>query len=259
MIGLALAALVGGLGGSLHCAGMCGPIMIGATVPLTVAGSPTPLDARDSRRATILYNAGRGLSYLLLGFIGGAVGGAVNMLGDARGLSKAAAILSGSILMAWGAMALLRSTRWGAQTLAPYFGVPRPMRRVIANLHARAGSPRLAPAARPLLIGACSGLIPCGWLYAFLTSAAATGSSLQSALLMLFFWLGTLPVMGSLGLVASKLSSRARRVLPVASAVVVVAMGAGVIVWRAAPLAATPSPDAAPVCHGDAHVARVGH
>ena len=50
------------------------------------------------------------------------------------------------------------------------------------------------------LIGLGSTLLPCGYLYAFVFTAAATGHPGKAALAMAAFWLGTLPALLGLGL-----------------------------------------------------------
>jgi hypothetical protein len=52
---------------------------------------------------------------------------------------------------------------------------------------------------RALVIGLATTLLPCGWLYAFVVTAAGTGSPLNGALAMAVFWLGTLPLLIAFG------------------------------------------------------------
>jgi hypothetical protein len=51
------------------------------------------------------------------------------------------------------------------------------------------------------LIGLCSTLLPCGFLYAFVLAAGATADPIRAMTLMSGFWLGTLPALLSLGLI----------------------------------------------------------
>lgn len=57
------------------------------------------------------------------------------------------------------------------------------------------------PVVRAAATGLFTTLLPCGWLYAFVVTAAGTGSGtpLHGAALMAVFWLGTLPMMLTVG------------------------------------------------------------
>lgn len=54
--------------------------------------------------------------------------------------------------------------------------------------------------AKALILGMLWGWLPCGLVYSTLTWSIASGSALDGALIMLFFGLGTLPMMLSLSL-----------------------------------------------------------
>ena len=56
------------------------------------------------------------------------------------------------------------------------------------------------------LLGVANGFLPCGPVYTVALTAAATGSAAKGALAMLFFGLGTVPVLLALGLGAARLS-----------------------------------------------------
>jgi sulfite exporter TauE/SafE len=61
-----------------------------------------------------------------------------------------------------------------------------------------------------LLLGLLNGLLPCGMIYIALAGALASESVFSSAAFMLFFGLGTLPVMMILPWVATYISSNVR-------------------------------------------------
>lgn len=54
-------------------------------------------------------------------------------------------------------------------------------------------------------LGFLSFLLPCGWLYTFLVSALAAGSAHGGALVMLIFWLSTLPALTTAQLILKKM------------------------------------------------------
>src|SRR5579871_4451472 len=67
------------LAASLHCAQMCGPIILSFSCA-TSAGGPGPVSS------AFLYNCGRILTYTALGALAGAVGGAMTTLGQLAGI-----------------------------------------------------------------------------------------------------------------------------------------------------------------------------
>jgi sulfite exporter TauE/SafE len=58
------------------------------------------------------------------------------------------------------------------------------------------------------LLGMFNGFVPCGLVYFFLASAAASGSAFWGALMMVVFGLATLPAMMGFGFVVGFLSFR---------------------------------------------------
>src|SRR5689334_8743662 len=74
-----------GLIGSVHCAGMCGPLALA----LPVVGN-TRLSFTTSR---LLYNVGRLLTYCVIGALLGVIGRSLSLAGLQRWLSLGAGIL----------------------------------------------------------------------------------------------------------------------------------------------------------------------
>ncbi|RYY67542.1 MAG: sulfite exporter TauE/SafE family protein, partial [Chitinophagaceae bacterium] len=84
MTGVFFSALFIGALGSLHCIGMCGPLALSLPIP---AASPFA-----KMMAALLYNAGRVLTYSVLGALVGLIGASFSLFGVQQWLS----ILSGS-------------------------------------------------------------------------------------------------------------------------------------------------------------------
>lgn len=179
--------LVAGLAGSLHCIGMCGPIL--------VAFSQAFGDVEDRRGRRfplfhdfVLYHAGRVWTYGLLGLLAGLAGhglrGGTALVGWQRGTSLAfavAIVLSGlalaGILPVPKLDALLAGcglARWRGRS---WF----------------AGLVRTPGATARLLLGALMGLLPCGLVYAALVLAATLPTPAHAAAGMVVFGLGTVP------------------------------------------------------------------
>lgn len=199
MNGLPLASvLVASLVGSVHCAAMCGGFVA------AYAGAEG-----GTRRAGVLahvaYNGGRLVTYLALGAIAGAVGQALDLAGRAVGIAHVAAVVAGGVLLASGIVSLVPRRQLMALGSGPRSGAGSLLGRVLVRFRAA------PPAARAAVLGLSSTLLPCGWLYAFIAIAAATGSVVGGALSMGAFWLGTVPMLLGLGVSLETLGRRFAR------------------------------------------------
>jgi sulfite exporter TauE/SafE len=85
---------------------------------------------------------------------------------------------------------------------------------------------------RAWLTGVLTGLLPCGWLWAFVVMAAGTGSLAGGGLVMLAFWLGTVPAMVGLLTFAGPTLARIRARLPALTAIALIVMGLGTLAYR---------------------------
>jgi sulfite exporter TauE/SafE len=231
---LVVGVVVSSLLGSLHCAGMCGPL-----VAIYAAGPSREAPLARRLLAHASYSLGRLSAYAVLGALSGAAGATLDRAGALAGVARTAAIVSGSLIVIWGAAALLaaRGVRVGR------LEAPAPMKRALAAVM-RAVAPR-PPAVRAVILGIASGLLPCGWLWAFVVTAAGTGSPYGGALVMAAFWAGTLPVMLAVGETVRAAAGPLARHVPAACAVLLVVLGLWTVVGRAG--AAPPS--TAPACH----------
>ena len=77
-----------------------------------------------------------------------------------------------------------------------------------------------------------TGLIPCGWLWAFVIAAAGTGSVIAGAITMFAFWIGTVPAMVGLLRVTGPLLARVRARMPAVTAVALIVVGLGTLALR---------------------------
>ncbi|QDU84116.1 hypothetical protein Pla163_12200 [Planctomycetes bacterium Pla163] len=234
---LLLAVVGASLLGSLHCAGMCGAF---AAIAMSsrragscsdAGGCGPDLDGTSGRpaRAAALqsaYHGGRLLGYVALGLAAGAAGALLDLGGVLAGLSSAAAVLAGATLVIFGGVELARQ-------LGLRFGVwkrlPRP---AFLNGLVRRATRTDRPVTRALAMGVCSGLLPCGWLYAFVVTAAGTGGPFTGALVMGAFWIGTVPILAAVGFSSDHLRRAfGSRVQLVASAAILL-LGVATLVGR---------------------------
>jgi len=204
-----LSIVVAGLLGSLHCAAMCGPFVA------AYAG------ARPGERwlSHAAYNGGRLATYSALGAAAGSLGHALDLAGNAAGLAHAAGLVAGASLVSWGVFSLLRTSRLiQLKRSAPRSLLGFPVRLM-------ASFAEQPPVLRSGLLGLCSALLPCGWLYAFAAGAAGTASAMSGAALMAALWLGTLPMLLGVGVSLQALSGRLRRHVPRIGAAALVLVG----------------------------------
>lgn len=212
------AVFVASVLGSLHCAGMCGAFL---AIAVGVPGADV---ARWKMQ--LAYHGGRLVSYTALGAVAGALGAAANLAGALAGLKPIAAILAGAVMIAFGMVSLLHLGGVRIARLHP----PRWLQRLSTALHRRALD--TPPFTRALTIGLLTTLLPCGWLWAFVITAAGTGASWSGALAMAVFWAGTLPVMVTLGAGMQGALGVLGRKLPVLTCLLLVGVGVWTLVGR---------------------------
>jgi sulfite exporter TauE/SafE len=166
--GLAIAL---GFLGSLHCAAMCGPLLL--ALP---AGSGGPARFIGGR---LVYQLGRITTYSLLGVLAGVVGRSLFLAGAQRWLSigLGLAVLIGFIISKRVALSAPVTAFVGRLKLA----MGRQLReRTIRSL---------------AILGLLNGLLPCGLVYVALAGAVSQGRMFDSVVYMLLFGLGTTPTM----------------------------------------------------------------
>ena len=211
MTALAVSALLAALLGSGHCAAMCGAF--------ACAAADVAPDLIGRLRATSAYHAGRLLAYGTLGAAAGALGAGVNAAGSLQATMRPAALFGGTLLVIWGLARLLAAGGLRVPHVAP----PRVMQRVMSGAVRHVAG--RSPLARAALVGAFAILLPCGWLYAFVASAASTGSILSGVMVMSGFWLGTVPALAVVSLGLHRALGPARRFVPVVTAIALIVVG----------------------------------
>ena len=196
-----------GLITSLHCIAMCGGINLSQCVSYKQAeedaGKITKL------KPSLMYNAGRVISYTVIGGIVGALGSVVSFSGTAKGI---VAILSGVFMVIMGLNML---------NIFPWLRKFNPrMPKLFGNrIHNNSGKNS------PFYVGLLNGLMPCGPLQAMQIYALGTGSFFAGALSMFMFSLGTVPLMFGFGAVSSFLSGKFTHRMMKVSAVLVMILG----------------------------------
>jgi sulfite exporter TauE/SafE len=185
-----------GLVGSLHCAGMCGPLAL--ALPQGAQRAGTFLAGR------VAYNLGRIITYCGLGLMFGLLGKTLLLAGVQRGLS-----IGLGVALLVGLFASRKIALWRPVTAL----VDRVKRAMGFLLRRRTADALLA-------LGLLNGLLPCGLVYVACAAAITTGGLLHGALYMLAFGLGTVPMMLAISLsgklVPFQLRLKLLRAVPIA-------------------------------------------
>ena len=225
---------LGGLLGSSHCIGMCGPLALALGV------QQSKLHVNLGRQ--LLFSVGRITTYGFLGAVAGASGWW--LAERPQTLVNVQSLLSivAGLTLVW----------LGLSTAGV---LPRLTGRWLNSAPCAAASwfktlLTTPGAASALVAGAFTGFIPCGLVYAFVVYAASSGNVLRGWATMVAFGLGTVPLMVLAGCGGTLLSLGARaRVLQIAAWCVVVtglisvARGAGYL-----ELVANATPAGCPFC-----------
>src|SRR5512139_1475781 len=216
--GLSMSLFFAGVAGSLiHCAGMCGPFVLGQVMS---DAERRPAEAYGEWRrlagaALAPYHLGRLATDTALGAVAG----------------TATALFTSTAMFAWlsGALLVVAAVLLSLQA----FGLATATRSPLAPLLTRLAGPLSSshsPAARYAL-GVVLGFLPCGLLYGALAAAAGTASIGQGALAMAAFALGTVPALVAVGwgglIVRRRLHDVARWIAPpllLANAVLMLAL-----------------------------------
>lgn len=192
-----LAAFLVGLTGGVHCFGMCGGIVTALTLGLPAPPNSAPWRTRWPY--LFAYNGGRIISYVAAGALAGGVGAWATHWASVRHAQLGLQILAGFFMILLG----LYLAGWWP---------------VLSRLE-RAGGVvwrRIEPLGRRLLpvrttvqalgVGLVWGWLPCGLVYSVLIWALSAGGTLNGALLLLCFGLGTLPMLLAMGALATTLA-----------------------------------------------------
>lgn len=195
-----------GLLGSLHCLGMCGPLVLAWSIFMKNSPGDLP-SCRDSAAGPALapasppfngglhhlsFHLGRIMSYGILGAL--AAG-----LFQAAELSRVFFRFRGGMTMFGGVLMILMG-----MVLLRALPLPSTVSKAAAAPVAWLGGafPRLLRSrsiSSKLLLGMAVGVLPCCLLWAMILTAAATRDPLKGAMVMVLFGLGTMPALVAAG------------------------------------------------------------
>ena len=197
-----------GLLTSVHCIAMCGGINLAQSIGNT--------DSSKIIMGPLLYNAGRVISYTMIGFFLGLIG-MIATGGTGMGIPV---ILQGILkILAGGLMVII-----GINMLNIIPGLRKFQLHLPQSLFLRISHIR-KKVSSSFIIGLLNGFMPCGPMLSMQIIALGTGNPLTGAMSMFVFSLGTVPLMMGLGAFISALGKRYSKIVMNVGAILVVVLG----------------------------------
>ncbi len=202
-------SFIAGLGGSLHCVGMCGGLV-----------TATCEKSSDIFR----YQIGRLFGYLFLGFFAGHLGSLLNMEKIPPQIALLPSLSIGLLFIYWGAQNFK-----GRRAEIP---TPKFLREVYTVLWVNLVRNNTT-FTKSFFTGLISILLPCGLLYGIVIGTVAFQDKTQALLSMAFFWIGTVPSMVAAPGVIQKVLIPIKKALPKTYAISLILIGLLTISMRA--------------------------
>ena len=202
-----LSAFLLGIGGSLHCVGMCGGLVMAST---------------HNKKGVFIYQLGRLLGYMILGSIAALIGQQLNHYSTTMGMIGSLAI--GGLFIIWGIQT------WRQKPLE--IKLPKKISQMIQKLWQLNFRLPTSQNIKSFFTGTLSLFLPCGLLYGALFGLIILNRPENLILGLFAFWLGTLPAM----LFAPQLMQKILRPLTLSSprllSLVFIGLGTVTVLWR---------------------------
>ncbi|MBL8007087.1 MAG: sulfite exporter TauE/SafE family protein [Ignavibacteria bacterium] len=193
-----LSGFIIGLAGSFHCIGMCGPIVL--SLP------PGKLSSRSFISGRILYNAGRIITYALLGTLFGFLGNRIFLFGLQQSLS----VITGIAILFSVIFTYKFNGLFSGNIFLKNFFIK--FKTIFGRFHKRNSGFSM------LITGVLNGFLPCGFVYIGLSGALLTGDTLSGTIYMVLFGIGTVPLMLGFSLAGNLfktgMKDRIRKMIP---------------------------------------------
>lgn len=195
-----------GAAGSLHCVGMCGPLSLALPVHhFSKAGKFFAL---------FLYQAGRVITYSVIGLLLGLAGKQVYIAGYQQWFS----IIMGILVLLLAALYFIGKKGMKVSFLNRFY---QKVQGIIIKILRSSNN-----TVSFLALGMANGLLPCGMVYIALASSLTFPATGDSVVFMAMFGAGTLPAMLLAGYAGSLLKPEIRSVFRKLTPVFISVMGA---------------------------------
>lgn len=201
-------SFLAGLGGSLHCVGMCGGLVTATC---------------ENSSSIFRYQIGRLIGYLFLGAFAGFLGQFLRLKNVPEYFSLIPAIFVGGLFIFWG----WQSFR-GKKAELPTPRFLNKMYYFLWGKFVRNNSSYL----KSFFVGLISILLPCGFLYGVVLGTMALNHFLLAMISMFFFWLGTVPSMVAAPEIVKRFLIPLKKTLPKFYALTLVLIGVSTITFR---------------------------
>jgi len=196
------AALLGGVASLSSCMAVVGGLTLSISASYAKAG--------NSQRPQIMFHVGRLVGFALLGGLLGAMGAGLRIQGQALVILN---FLIAFIMLIMG-LNLLDIVHW-SKKIQPT--LPRFVSHTLLQVR------QLNHDVAPLLLGAVTFFLPCGFTQSMQFAALGSGSFTSGTTIMLAFALGTLPMLGLLSFAMFRLPERRKSLFFKTAGLVVIA------------------------------------
>ena len=201
-------SFIAGLGGSLHCVGMCGGLVTATC---------------DKSNDVFRYQIGRLIGYLTLGGLAGVLGSFLSFKTIHPLVSIVPAIFIGLLFIFWG-----YQNYNGKKAELP---APKIFGRIYTRLWMKLVQ-KNKNFTKAFFTGLISIFLPCGLLYGVVLGTLALEHTYEAFFSMFFFWLGTVPSMVVAPGVIQKIIRPFKSRLPKTYAISLIAIGVMTITLR---------------------------
>lgn len=201
-------SFIAGLGGSLHCVGMCGGLVTASC---------------EKTNDVFRYQLGRLLGYLILGAFAGFLGSFLNFKNVHPLIAIGPGVFIGVLFIYWG-----HQSYRGKRAELP---VPRFFNHMYTRLW-RTLVQKNKNLTRAFFTGLISIFLPCGLLYGVVLGTVALQHSFEALISMFFFWLGTVPTMVIAPQLVKGLIRPLKRKLPKVYAISLILIGVFTVSMR---------------------------
>jgi len=203
---------------SLHCLGMCSPIVLAYSSRLTLSEQPSPQVATATH---LLYNFGRITTYSFIGGACGVVGKMLNLslLTLGFGVShQLVGSVAGVLVVLFGLMQVGAIRRWQFLSENIFFTSSIFQQFVGRFMSAQSLSAKY-------VMGVLLGFLPCILTYSMFVTAISSGGFLEGFLMLFAFGLGTIPMLFFTGVFSSALLRGLRAYGNVISGIAMMVLG----------------------------------
>ena len=168
-----LASFLLGFFGSLHCLGMCGPI---------VFALPIKKNNLLGVLQNIIYQFGRVFSYTFLGVVFGLMGKGLKLSGLQQNLS----IILGCIMILSVFVPQKKIKKYTSKTVGLFLNK---LKKIFGELFKNNSIVSF------FIIGILNGFLPCGLVYVAIFNSIESADIIQGGWIMIAFGIGTIPIM----------------------------------------------------------------